>query len=191
MFGIMFVRYPASIVYLCHMYLITSFKILHLEYRPIYRISEFSCSLISIGIGPKNPIITFCSSFRTDSALSRSSTPPQFPSLVAEFTPVSQPYLPSSSLSSSPTALHAKVELEQNFGSSRPSDRPPQLSGPLPVASSSISHTQPPPQSQPQRLPSDKGSRLPQGPTQASHETLQQPPMLNPATLLPGSVWCM
>ncbi len=56
MFRIKFVRYPASIAYLCHMYLITTFKILYIEYWPIYQISEFSYSLISLSASaPKIP----------------------------------------------------------------------------------------------------------------------------------------
>ncbi len=45
-FGIKFVRYPASITYLCHVCLITTFKILCIENQQIYWISEFSYSLI-------------------------------------------------------------------------------------------------------------------------------------------------
>ncbi len=48
MFGKKFVRYPALITYLCHTYLITTFKILVIEYRPIYRVLEFSYPLISV-----------------------------------------------------------------------------------------------------------------------------------------------
>ncbi len=55
MFWVKFVRYVASITHLCHTYLITTFKILYLEYRPIYRISEFSSCLISAS-APKSHI---------------------------------------------------------------------------------------------------------------------------------------
>ncbi len=48
MFGIKFVRYPASVRCLCHMYLITTFKLLCIEYRLTYWISEYSYSLISL-----------------------------------------------------------------------------------------------------------------------------------------------
>ncbi len=48
MFRIKFVLYIASITYLCHTYLITTFKILYVEYRPIRGMSEFSYSLISL-----------------------------------------------------------------------------------------------------------------------------------------------
>ncbi len=57
MFGMKFVRYPASIKYLCYPYLITTFKILYIEYRLISWIFEFSCSLISCQHGPwESPI---------------------------------------------------------------------------------------------------------------------------------------
>ncbi len=57
MFVIKFVRYPASITYLCHMYLIATFKILHIEYWPTYQILEFFLlPNIDIGIGDQNPI---------------------------------------------------------------------------------------------------------------------------------------
>ncbi len=65
MFEINFVRYPASITYLCHTYLITTFKILYREYRLIYRISEFSYSLVSV-TAPA-PKITYCSGPTIDS----------------------------------------------------------------------------------------------------------------------------
>ncbi len=47
-YEIKFVGFPASITYLCYMYLITTFKILVIEYRLIYLISEFSYSLILV-----------------------------------------------------------------------------------------------------------------------------------------------
>ncbi len=53
-FGIKFVRYPALITYLCHMHLITTFKILCIEYRPISNIGIFLLPNIVIGIGPKD-----------------------------------------------------------------------------------------------------------------------------------------
>ncbi len=37
MFEIKFFGYPASITYVCHMYFIIAFKILYVEYQPIYR----------------------------------------------------------------------------------------------------------------------------------------------------------
>ncbi len=50
------VRYHASITYLCHMYLTTTFKILNIEYRLIYWISEFFLlPNIVISIDPKIP----------------------------------------------------------------------------------------------------------------------------------------
>ncbi len=52
MFGIKLARYPAFITYLCHTHLITTFKILYIEYWPIYRIFPNIC----IDIGDKNPI---------------------------------------------------------------------------------------------------------------------------------------
>ncbi len=42
MFGIKFVGFPASIMFFCYMYLIATFKILVIEYQPIYQISEFN-----------------------------------------------------------------------------------------------------------------------------------------------------
>ncbi len=48
MFSIKFVRYPALITYLCHTYLITTFRLLCIEYRPIYQILEFLYSLVSV-----------------------------------------------------------------------------------------------------------------------------------------------
>ncbi len=48
MIGIKFVGSLKSITYLCHMYLITTFKILVIEYPPIYWMSEFSCFLILV-----------------------------------------------------------------------------------------------------------------------------------------------
>ncbi len=48
MFGINFDGYPAFISYLWYTNLITTLKILHVEYQPIYRISEFSYSLILV-----------------------------------------------------------------------------------------------------------------------------------------------
>ncbi len=54
MFGMMFVRNPTLITYLCDMYLIITFKIL--EYQLIYLISEFSYSDIGISIDPKIPV---------------------------------------------------------------------------------------------------------------------------------------
>ncbi|XP_051244919.1 fas-binding factor 1 homolog isoform X3 [Dicentrarchus labrax] len=69
-------------------------------------------------------------------------------------------------------------------------DFPPQVTGPLAASAASISHTQPQHQSQPYHLPSDKGSGVPRGPSQASDETLQQLPLLNPVSaILPGSMW--
>ncbi|KAK9534630.1 hypothetical protein VZT92_007063 [Zoarces viviparus] len=55
----------------------------------------------------------------------------------------------------------------------------PPLTGPLPVSAASVSHTQPQPQPQPQpqHPPSHRGPRVPRGPSQASDETLQQPPL--------------
>ncbi len=53
MFGIEFVRHPASGMYLCHTYLITTFKI-YRKYHPRYQTSEFSYSLIS-ALAPKLP----------------------------------------------------------------------------------------------------------------------------------------
>ncbi len=47
-FEIKFVGLPASTAYLCYMYLMTTFKILVIEYLPIYRISKFSYSLKSL-----------------------------------------------------------------------------------------------------------------------------------------------
>ncbi len=55
-FGIKFVRHAAFITYLCLTYLITTFKILVTEYRPICQIPEFSYSLISVSASvPKIP----------------------------------------------------------------------------------------------------------------------------------------
>ncbi|XP_070837974.1 fas-binding factor 1 homolog [Chaetodon trifascialis] len=110
------------------------------------------------------------------------STPPQSPSKVAEYQHASQPYLPSTSTA----ALPAKIDLEQTLGSSHPSDCPPQVPGPVPAASISQ------PQSQPHHLPSDKGSRVLPGSSQASDETQQQLPLLNPMpAMLPGSMWSL
>nr|XP_046271882.1 fas-binding factor 1 homolog isoform X2 [Scatophagus argus] len=69
-------------------------------------------------------------------------------------------------------------------------DCPPGVSGPLPVSAASVSHTQPQPQSPSQHLPSDKGSRVLRGPSQAPDETPQQLQLLNPMSgILPGSIW--
>ncbi len=48
MFGIKFFRYPAYIMSLCYMYLLTTFRILIIGYRPIYWILEFSYFLILV-----------------------------------------------------------------------------------------------------------------------------------------------
>ncbi|XP_049925614.1 fas-binding factor 1-like isoform X1 [Epinephelus moara] len=69
-------------------------------------------------------------------------------------------------------------------------DCPPQVTAPLPASAASVSLAQPHPQSQPQHLSSNKGSRVPSGPVQASDETLQQQPLPNPISAIPsGSVW--
>ncbi|KAM9346029.1 fas-binding factor 1 homolog [Symphorus nematophorus] len=85
----------------------------------------------------------------------------------------------------SPTAHSTPVrekDTKQDFS--------PQVSGPLPVSAPSISHTQAQPQSQPHPLPSEKGSRVLRGPSQASDEAQQQLPLLNPVSaMLPGSLW--
>ncbi|XP_027141637.1 fas-binding factor 1 homolog isoform X2 [Larimichthys crocea] len=58
------------------------------------------------------------------------------------------------------------------------------------VPAASIIQTPPEPQSQPQHLPSDRGSKVLRGPSQASDETPQQLPLFNPVSaMLPGSVW--
>ncbi len=45
-----------SLHILCHMYLITTFQILYIEYQPIYQITEFFYSLISLSAwAPKIP----------------------------------------------------------------------------------------------------------------------------------------
>ncbi len=49
MYGTKFVRHPASITDLCHMDLIITFR--QCKYWWIYRISEFSCLLISVSSG--------------------------------------------------------------------------------------------------------------------------------------------
>ncbi|TMS14852.1 Fas-binding factor 1 [Larimichthys crocea] len=60
----------------------------------------------------------------------------------------------------------------------------------LEVPAASISQTPPEPQSQPQHLPSDRGSKVLRGPSQASDEAPQQLPLFNPVSaMLPGSVW--
>uniref|UniRef100_A0A671YPL4 Fas-binding factor 1 C-terminal domain-containing protein n=1 Tax=Sparus aurata TaxID=8175 RepID=A0A671YPL4_SPAAU len=131
----------------------------------------------------KCKIITFCSSY-TDSIPAFLSTPPQSHSVASKHTPTTQPYLPSTSTPSSPASLHAKVDLEQTPGSFHPSDNPPQASGHLPVSAASITHTQPQPQSQPHHLPSERGSKVLREPGQASDETSQQLPLLNPVRTL-------
>ncbi|XP_030264772.1 fas-binding factor 1 homolog isoform X2 [Sparus aurata] len=69
-------------------------------------------------------------------------------------------------------------------------DNPPQASGHLPVSAASITHTQPQPQSQPHHLPSERGSKVLREPGQASDETSQQLPLLNPVSaMVPGSIW--
>lgn len=134
-------------------------------------------------------IITFCSSY-TDSIPVFLSTPPQSHSVVSKHTPTTQPYLPSTSTPSSPASLHAKVDLEQTPGSFHPSDNPPQASGLLPVSAASLTHTQPQPQSQTHHLPSERGARVLREPGQASDETSQQLPLLNPVSaLVPSSIW--
>ncbi len=65
MFGTKFVLFPASITYLCYMYLITTFKILVLEYRLIYPTSEFSYSLILVSTSA--PTIRYRSGARINS----------------------------------------------------------------------------------------------------------------------------
>ncbi|KAM8723634.1 fas-binding factor 1 homolog isoform 1-T1 [Acanthopagrus schlegelii] len=118
------------------------------------------------------------------------STPPQSHSVVSKHTPTTQPYLPSTSTPSSPASLHAKVDLEQTPGSFHPSDNPPQASGLLPVSAASLTHTQPQPQSQTHHLPSERGARVLREPGQASDETSQQLPLLNPVSaLVPSSIW--
>ncbi len=138
-----------------------------------------------------NHQLTFYSSSRSDAIPIRPSTPPQSHSIVTGYTPTTQLYLPSASTPSSPTALHAKVDLGETLSSSHPSDRPPQVTGPLPVSAASHTQPQPWPQSQPHHLPSDMGPRVLQGPSQASDEAQQQLPLLNPMSALqPGSMWC-
>lgn len=138
-----------------------------------------------------NHQLTLYSSSCSDAIPTRPCTPPQSPSVVTECAPTTQPYLPSASTPSSPTVLRAKADLGQTLSSSHPSDCPPQVAGPLPVSAASISHAQAQPQSQPHHLPSDKGPRVLRGPSQASDETPQQLPLLNPVSALqPGSVWC-
>lgn len=137
-------------------------------------------------------LITFCSPSQTDTNPTCPSTPPQSPSLITKHTPTTQPNLPSDLTSPSGTALHAKVDLGQTLNSSHPSDCPPQVTAPLPASAASVSLAQPHPQSQPQHLSSNKGSRVPSGPVQASDETLQQQPLPNPISAIPsGSVWRM
>ncbi len=54
MFGIKFVRYPASIMHLCHTCLITTFK----TYSTLVSTSDIADFLLPyIDIGPKNPIL--------------------------------------------------------------------------------------------------------------------------------------
>ncbi len=53
MFGIKFVRYPALTTYLCHKYLITTFKILYRILADILDIRIFLPPNIGIGIGHK------------------------------------------------------------------------------------------------------------------------------------------
>ncbi|KAM8723636.1 fas-binding factor 1 homolog isoform 3-T3 [Acanthopagrus schlegelii] len=69
-------------------------------------------------------------------------------------------------------------------------DNPPQASGLLPVSAASLTHTQPQPQSQTHHLPSERGARVLREPGQASDETSQQLPLLNPVSaLVPSSIW--
>ncbi len=56
MFKIKFVGFPASITYPYYMYLITTFEILIIKYRPIYHIGIFLSPNSNISIDPKNPI---------------------------------------------------------------------------------------------------------------------------------------
>lgn len=118
------------------------------------------------------------------------TVPLQPPSKAAECTPTTQPFLPSALTPPSSAALHAEVALQQTFSSSRPSDRPPQATGPSPVSAPSISHTQPQPQPLPQHLPSDKGPQVLQGSSQTWDETPQQLLLRNSVSaMLPGSLW--
>ncbi len=57
MFGVKFVTYPASIMYLCQMYLMTAFKISRIEYQPIYRMLEFSYFQILVLALDQNSLI--------------------------------------------------------------------------------------------------------------------------------------
>ncbi|KAM6966543.1 fas-binding factor 1 homolog [Tautogolabrus adspersus] len=69
---------------------------------------------------------------------------------------------------SSPSANVAPVEQKRTKQDSRPQ------------AASSVSHTEPQPQSQPHHLPSSEGSAVPRVPGQALNETPQQPPPVLP-----------
>ncbi len=56
MFRVKFVRHLATVTYLCQTYLITTFKVLYIENWPIYWISEFSYSPVSVSASaPKIP----------------------------------------------------------------------------------------------------------------------------------------
>ena len=134
-----------------------------------------------------NHRLTFYSIYpsHTDITPTYPSTPPQSPSVVTEHTPTAEHHLPPALTSSSPADLRAKVDFGQTLSPSHPSDYPPQVTGPLSVAASSISRPQP------QHFPSDKEPRVRGGPKPVLDETSQPLTFSNlTSTVLPGSMGC-
>ncbi|KAM7372216.1 hypothetical protein PAMP_009399 [Pampus punctatissimus] len=120
---------------------------------------------------------------KQDTILTYPSTPPQSPPIVTEYPPTAKHYLPPTLTFSSPTTLCAKVDFGQPLSPSYPSDCPPQVTCPLPVAAASITHPQP------HHFPSNNESRVHGGHKHVSDETLQPQTLSNlMSTVLSGSV---
>lgn len=106
------------------------------------------------------------------------------PSVVNEYTPTGECYLPSTLASSPPNPLHPST-----LSSPYPSVYSASDTGPM--LASAVSISQPQLQSKPHHFPSSTGSKVLTEPTQASNETLQQLPLPSPlSTALPGTMWC-
>ncbi|XP_029997100.1 fas-binding factor 1 homolog [Sphaeramia orbicularis] len=112
----------------------------------------------------------------------------QVPIPTCSSSPLQTPYIVTTTTprSSSPNALHKKLDFEQTVSPPQPTGFPIQVTGPFPVSASSISH--PESRSQSHRVPSNRGSRELGEPRHASDETQQDLPN-NMPTIPPGSVW--
>ncbi|KAM9745734.1 fas-binding factor 1 homolog isoform 2-T2 [Menidia menidia] len=116
------------------------------------------------------------------------SSPPlsQYPDNIS--THVAQPSLPPALASPPPPAPQCEVNYELPLSLAHPPDYPAQVTSPFLSLSAGISHHQP--QSKPLHFPSSSGSGGLTEPSQASDETVPQPPFSGPLPAAQhGSLW--